>query len=134
MATYVGVRTGQADTDGTRFDARVTVDGQPLRHLSLHSPSGFAWGYGGSGPSDLALSILLHHFDQPHPLRHPDGTHTPQDWESLSPAWDVHQSFKRRFVANWGDEWTITTEEIQAWLGEPEQRASLEAWCERRMT
>src|SRR5690554_605825 len=24
-----------------------------------HSPSGMAWGYGGSGPADLALNILL---------------------------------------------------------------------------
>ncbi len=24
-----------------------------------HSPSGFEWGYGGSGPADLALNILL---------------------------------------------------------------------------
>lgn len=25
----------------------------------LHSPTGFEWGYGGSGPADLALNILL---------------------------------------------------------------------------
>jgi hypothetical protein len=25
----------------------------------LHSPAGFEWGYGGSGPADLALNILL---------------------------------------------------------------------------
>ena len=24
-----------------------------------HSPTGFEWGYGGSGPADLALNILL---------------------------------------------------------------------------
>ena len=24
----------------------------------IHSPDGFAWGYGGSGPSQLALAIL----------------------------------------------------------------------------
>ena len=31
---------------------------RPLRHVVLHSPTGFGWGYGGSGPADLALSIL----------------------------------------------------------------------------
>jgi hypothetical protein len=31
----------------------------PLRHVVKHSPSGFSWGYGGSGPADLALSILV---------------------------------------------------------------------------
>jgi hypothetical protein len=34
------------------------------RHVNIqqrivrHSPTGFAWGYGGSGPADLALNIL----------------------------------------------------------------------------
>ena len=27
--------------------------------LKNHSPDGFAWGYGGSGPAQLALAILL---------------------------------------------------------------------------
>lgn len=30
-----------------------------LHHHSRHSPDGFAWGYSGSGPSDLALSMLI---------------------------------------------------------------------------
>lgn len=29
------------------------------RRLVKHSPSGYEWGYGGSGPADLALNILL---------------------------------------------------------------------------
>ena len=41
----------------------VKIDGMPLSHaaslkLSNHSPDGFAWGYGGSGPSQLALALL----------------------------------------------------------------------------
>ncbi|MBT9252140.1 MAG: hypothetical protein KM296_00220 [Brockia lithotrophica] len=36
----------------------VTVNGMPLHHVERHSPTGFEWGYGGSGPADLALSIL----------------------------------------------------------------------------
>ena len=27
-----------------------------------HSPTGFCWGYNGSGPAQLALAILLEHF------------------------------------------------------------------------
>jgi hypothetical protein len=27
--------------------------------IKYHSPTGFEWGYGGSGPADLALNILL---------------------------------------------------------------------------
>ena len=38
---------------------RVTVNGAPLRHVCRHSPDGFEWGYGGSGPADLARSILI---------------------------------------------------------------------------
>lgn len=30
-----------------------------LEHHVRHSPDGFAWGYGGSGPADLARSILI---------------------------------------------------------------------------
>jgi hypothetical protein len=28
------------------------------QRLVYHSPTGFEWGYGGSGPADLALNIL----------------------------------------------------------------------------
>lgn len=31
---------------------------EPLRHEVYHSPDGFEWGYGGSGPADLARSIV----------------------------------------------------------------------------
>lgn len=42
----------------------VTLDGKalsPAPSLALrnHSPDGFNWGYGGSGPSQLALAVLL---------------------------------------------------------------------------
>lgn len=32
--------------------------GLPLKQVVRHSPTGMEWGYGGSGPSDTALSIL----------------------------------------------------------------------------
>lgn len=31
----------------------------PLRHIVRHSPTGMSWGYGGSGPADLARSLLI---------------------------------------------------------------------------
>ena len=56
MKQYVGRR---------RFHAvSVTVDGRHLRprlDLRCHSPAEFEWGYGGSGPSQLALAILADH-------------------------------------------------------------------------
>jgi len=43
----------------------IYVDGieifpQPSLALRRHSPDGFNWGYGGSGPAQTALAILLH--------------------------------------------------------------------------
>ena len=42
----------------------VTVNGvslDPRWDLYNHSPDGFGWGYGGSGPAQLALAILADH-------------------------------------------------------------------------
>lgn len=43
---------------------QVCIDGQPLfpeksQQVSNISPDGFAWGYDGAGPTQLALAILL---------------------------------------------------------------------------
>lgn len=32
----------------------------PLPHQAKHSPTGMSWGYHGSGPADLARSLLVH--------------------------------------------------------------------------
>ena len=56
MKRYEGRREGYA--------ADVFVNGRPLSpRLDLwnHSPTGFEWGYGGSGPAQLALAILADH-------------------------------------------------------------------------
>lgn len=52
--------------EGKRIDdkAVVTVDGEPLDpafEIRNHSPSGFNWGYGGSGPAQLGLAIVVDH-------------------------------------------------------------------------
>jgi len=93
--------------EGNRFPrlgaSRVTVDGQPLRHVCRHSPDGFEWGYGGSGPADLALSILA-------------------DCLGLERADRLYQDFKWAFVAKFQYEgWQITSDQIEAWAGEMEQ-------------
>ena len=56
MKRYEGRRTWRA--------VIVTVNGHPLnprRDLRNHSPTGFEWGYCGSGPAQLALAILADH-------------------------------------------------------------------------
>ena len=35
-----------------------------LPHIERHSPDGFEWSYGGSGPADLARSLLIHWFGE----------------------------------------------------------------------
>lgn len=35
------------------------LDPAPSQKIRNHSPDGFNWGYGGSGPSQLALAIVL---------------------------------------------------------------------------
>lgn len=35
------------------------LDPGPSQKVHNHSPDGFSWGYGGSGPSQLALAIML---------------------------------------------------------------------------
>lgn len=47
--------------DGT---ARAMRRGRPLMHAVRHSPTGIEWGYLGSGPADLARSILLAFTDE----------------------------------------------------------------------
>ena len=49
---------------GCYQDRTVFINGKELspgrsQKLRNHSPDGFAWGYGGSGPAQLALAILL---------------------------------------------------------------------------
>lgn len=57
---YVGCR----HVDGDLFEVVVERAGQEPYHLDWrldlanHSPTGVAWGYGGSGPAQLALAIL----------------------------------------------------------------------------
>jgi hypothetical protein len=62
----------------------------------LHSPTGYEWGYGGSGPADLALNILENY------LRH-TGYKGPSSKASFGRyfnlAWDLHQTFKWSVIA-----------------------------------
>ncbi len=59
---------------GTISDRRVFIDGIELLPTKSqtcynHSPDGFNWGYGGSGPSQLALAIMLQYLPNSDALR-----------------------------------------------------------------
>ena len=95
MKIYKGRRLNPEE--GTISNVVVTVNSEPLTHHIYHSPDGFNFGYGGSGPADLARSILWDHLGK-------------------EPAPVLYQDFKFRFVSGWKDVWEITSEEIQNWI------------------
>lgn len=80
----------------------VIAIGYPLPHLVRHSPAGFEWGYGGSGPADLARSLLAHHLNN-----------TP-------PNPRVYQRFKAQVVQllprDPDGEWELTSEQVAEFL------------------
>ena len=50
--------------EGTWKDRSVRLSGKLLlpersQSFRMHSPDGFSWGYGGSGPAQLALAVML---------------------------------------------------------------------------
>lgn len=68
----------------------------PAYHLANHSPDGFAWGYHGSGPAQLALAICYDY------LRNGK--------EALS----VYQAFKDRVIAKLprDDNWELSSSDV----------------------
>lgn len=68
--------------------------------LANKSPTGFAWGYGGSGPAQLALAILAHYLAD--------------DRKAL----ECYQTFKDAVIAHFDQDkpWTLRPDEIRATL------------------
>jgi uncharacterized protein DUF6166 len=86
MKTYCGKRGGT-----------VSVDERPLPlrlDLANHSPTGFAWGYGGSGPAQLALAMLADCFG-----------------DELALQW--YQPFKFRVIAGLPDDWSLSEQQVR---------------------
>jgi|SRR5215472_3581694 len=68
----------------------------PRKSLKLwnHSPTGFAWGYAGSGPAQAALALLLDHAG------------------NRDLALNFYQDFKFDVIARLSDEWEMTGNQI----------------------
>lgn len=93
----------------------------PLLHIVKHSPTGFEYGYGGSGPSDLALSILVNYFGESKFWEKTtvEGFPTVASKElAASSSMKHYQEFKQDFIQNRNkNEWfTISEGEITDWL------------------
>lgn len=70
----------------------------PSLKVRDHSPTGFNVGYGGSGPAQLALAILM-------------------EFVPASIASDFHQKFKWEYVAKWQSGQTYRID-VKAWVEE----------------
>ena len=68
--------------------------------LRDHSPTGFSWGYGGSGPAQLALALLADAAGD----------------DELALAW--YYEFKWSLVASWDVDrpWSVDQQTVKAWL------------------
>jgi hypothetical protein len=99
LAVYTGIRTQK----GTYVEHMSPTRGMtlfepgPSQAVDNRSPV-FEWGYGGSGPAQLAIAILL------------DFTGS----EKL--AVKCFHDYKWQVIAKLGDRWTITGPEVMAWL------------------
>ena len=89
---YIGLR----DKDGTA----VEVNGIPLDlrlDLGNHSPTGFEWGYSGSGPTQLAIAMLAHEFSDNFAKNH-------------------YFEFRDTFIATIeSDDWSLDSRTIYDW-------------------
>ena len=97
---YAGTRNPMAPVGQ---ECVVRVDDEPLDcryDLLSASPSGFEWGYGGSGPAQLAIAILAHAYD-----------------DEFARKW--YQQFKRDVVATLPENgWTLTKADLDEWRQE----------------
>ena len=93
MKEYCGKRT----IDGIV----VTVNGAPLDarfDIQVFDDKGFEWSYEGTAPRQLALAVLADHFDDANLAR------------------DNVESFMTSVVANLDNDWTLTSQDIDAAL------------------
>lgn len=115
---YVGVRLPPMDTSGDAVVLVLDPEHQTahylphlcttrtsrakahVEHYGCHSPDGFNWGYGGSGPAELALMLLL------------------DLGISAERAWTAHQSLKSQILAGLDQDkpWTLSARRLRAWL------------------
>jgi len=98
MKKYTGKRiNGECIVEVTDHDTHKIL---PLYiELMASSPTGFEWGYGGSGPAQLAFAILMDLF---------------QEQEK---AWMYHQDFKWDVIAKLNlQQWEISEDDIKGYL------------------
>jgi hypothetical protein len=93
--TYRGWRAADGAHVAVIPDGIKLLSPLPLRlDLDNHSPTGFEWGYAGSGPAQLALALLA------------DALRDDAD------ALQLHQCFKFKVIASLPASWEMTDEDV----------------------
>jgi len=106
-----------------------------LRHMIVHSPSDMSWGFNGSGPADLALSVLADYLGEAAAIpAHERYDHAIANQIGETGAWLLHQEFKRDVVAPLPQDRNVTIDgrAIEAWL-KPRRGEALRLLRERRL-
>ena len=100
----VGVAVIRIDQDTTTGKCdRSALD--PRLDLCNHSPAVFEWGYGGSGPAQLALALLADALELDHL------------------AEQMYQTFKQAYVSTFDRmSWSITRSDLIAWAKDHNHR------------
>ena len=77
----------------------------PRHDLRNHSPSGFSWGFGGSGPAQLALALLCDALGDE------------------ARAQRLYQQFKWEHISSLPIDgaWTMAAEDIRVWADQAEE-------------
>lgn len=125
----------------------------PVRlDVSNHSPDGFEWGYGGSGPAQLALALCIDALGGNSPHNGPcystksecylsgdcvcgrSGNHNTHECKRCGDTWErtelararkVHQLFKFRHLGGITEnEWTITARQVREYIIELEREVA----------
>ena len=88
----------KANERNTVVLGKKTITPEKSLELINHSPDGFMWGYGGSGPAQLALAILLEYLSQEKAQKY----HQQFKWEVIAKL-DKEQPFvlDEKVVKDW---------------------------------
>lgn len=100
----IKVYRGRREPDGcvvevleehSKLNLRYPLD--PRTDLINHSPTGFEWGYGGSGPAQLSFALLLNYLGE----------------KQLERVQETYQDFKFAVIAGLGSNWELHQNQIQ---------------------
>ena len=95
------VRVRRADGVGSPLAIRTDIRN--------HSPTGHAWGYAGSGPAQVALDVLIDHFEIPADTEVAMLNHR----ATIERACRIYQEFKRVFANISRDQaWQMTSKDV----------------------